>query len=194
MKRLWVILGALAMVCALNVTEAGAVKLAVKDIGWLDQTATDINARIKAKAALSATSVSPVDTTAAFSLLDCALPGNGKADGSNVDSTLMATLVFVTDTSASVTNNLTVATYTVQSSQDGVNWENVPTSTAISYTGISSGDFSMSIPLWCKTSDGAGTAATKPNPFFRNKLRVVFAASTGTMYAARAQLWYWSEN
>ena len=56
MKRLWVILGALAMVCALNVTEAGAVKLAVKDIGWLDQTATDINARIKTKAALSATS------------------------------------------------------------------------------------------------------------------------------------------
>jgi len=190
MKRLWVILGALAMVCALNVTEAGAVKLAKKDIGWYDQTATDMAHRIKGKTAITNTGTG-VDTTASFSLLGLALPNQGKPDASLVDSTLMATVVFVTDSSAAVTNDLTVVAYSIDGSEDGVNWETI---VAVSYTGITSGDKGWSVPLWCRTSDGNGTAGTKPNPFFRRQLRIRCTSATGNQYAVRAQLWHWDEN
>lgn len=188
MKRFWVILGALAMVCALN-TVASAVTLDKKDIGWLDQTATDVNLRIKNKTAITASGTG-IDTTASFSLLGLALPNQGKADAANVDSTLMATVVLVTDSSVAVTNDLTVVAYTIDGSEDGVNWEAI---VSVSYTGISSGDKGWSIPIWCKTSDGNGTTATKPNPFFRRQLRIRMTSATGNQYAVRPQLWFWKD-
>lgn len=189
MKRLWVILGALAMVCALNVTEAKAVRLEKKDLGWLDQTATDMNLRVKSKTAIAASGTG-IDTTSNFSLLGLSLPDKGSADAANVDSTLMATVIFVTDSAAVATNDLTVAAYTIDGSEDGVNWEAI---VSVSYTGISSGDKGWGIPIWVRTSDGNGTAATKPNPFFRRNLRVRVTSATGTQYAVRPQLWYWAE-
>ena len=188
MKRFWVILGALAMVCALNTT-AGAVKLAKKDLGWLDQTATDMSLRVKAKTTIAASGTG-IDTTSNFSLLGLALPNQAKGDAANVDSTLMATVVFVTDSSVAATNDLTVCAYTIDGSEDGVNWESI---VSVSYTGIASGDKGWSIPIWVRTSDGNGTAGTKPNPFFRRNLRVRVTSATGNQYAVRPQLWYWNE-
>lgn len=190
MKRLWVILGALAVFCALSVGTASAVTLAKKDLGWWDDTQTDMALRIKTKTAITASGTG-LDTTSSFSLLGLALPDQGKADASNVDSTLMATVVFVTDTSVAVTNNLTVVAYSIDGSEDGVNWETI---VSVSYTGIASGDKGWSVPIWVKTSDGNGTAGTKPNPFFRRNLRIRCTSATGNQYAVRPQLWHWTEN
>lgn len=188
MKRLWVILGALAMVCALNVTEASAMKLAKKDIGWLDLTATDVNLRVKGKTAIT-NSGTPLDTTATFSVLDCALPWS-KADAANVDSTMIAQVVFVTDSSAAVTNTLTVPTYVVEGSEDGVNWQALVTT---DFT-ISSGAKQWGIPIWVHTGEGFGTVSVQNNPYFFRQLRCRITSATGNQYAVRAQLWYWTEN
>lgn len=189
MKRLWVILGALAMVCALNVTEAGAVKLDRKDIGWNNEYATSPFDRVKPKTQITA-SGTVNDTTAAFSLLGCALPFS-KPDGSNADSASIASLVFMTDSSAAATNDLTVYTVTLQGSEDGVNWETVYT--IATQSSISSGDKAFSVPLWVQTGEGKGAVGTKVNPLFRRQLRAIISGVTGNMYAARCFLWFWNE-
>lgn len=186
MKK-FLVLAALVLVAA---TDASAQVLYREDLGWFNKNATTMETRIKARTSIATANLP--DTTKWFSLIGCALPEQGKADGSNVDSTLIATIQFITDTTVAVTNDLTVCAYTVQGSNDGLNWEAVvPT---VSYTGISSGDKGWGIPLWVKTSDGNGTAATKPNPLMRKWLRVVVASATGTQYAATPQLWFWSND
>ena len=74
MKRLWVILGALAVICALSVTEASAQKLAKRDLAWLDQTASSWNTgRFKDRTAIT-NSGTGIDTLQYFSLLGCVKP------------------------------------------------------------------------------------------------------------------------
>ena len=187
MKRLWVILGALVMVCALNVTEAGAVKLAKKDLGWLDQTATTMDTRVKPKTVI-ANSGTGIDTLVSFSLLGCAIPFS-HPETANLDSTMIGQIVFVTDSSVAVTNDMTVVAYTTEVSEDGVNWQTVVSVSNIS----SSGDKMWTIPLWVHTAEGFGTTSVRNNPYFARQIRVRVTSATGNQYAVRAQLWYWDE-
>lgn len=185
MKK-FLVLAALTLTVA---TTASAQVLYKQDFGWLDKMATSEAKRIKQRTTIVTANVP--DTSSAFSLLGCVLPYQGKADAASVDSTLMATVVLVTDSTVAVTNDLTVVAYKVQASEDGFNWEDV---VSVSYTGITSGDKSWSIPIWVKTSDGNGTAGTKPNPFMRTRLRLIVSSATGTHRAVKPQLWYWSTN
>ena len=187
MKRLWVILGALAMVCALNVTEAGAVKLQKKDLGWYDQTATDMSLRVKTKTAIT-NSGTGVDTTTSFSLLDCALPFS-KLDAANADSAQMAKVVFITDSTVAVTNDLTKPVFAVDVSEDGVNWQTV----MVSDVTIASGAKMWGVPIWASTGEGQGSLTVINNPYFARQIRVRVTAATGNQYAVRPQLWYWTE-
>lgn len=186
MKRLWVILGALAMVCALNVTVASAMTLQREEIGWLDQTRTSLW-QVKDKTAIT-NSGTPVDTTAYFSLLGKALPFS-KADASGVDSTLMAQIVFSTDSSASVSNDLTLPNAVVETSDDGVNWSAQWT---VNFT-VTSGVKSWSLPIWVRTGEGFGAGNVTQNPYFARMIRVRITGATGNQYAVRAQLWYWKD-
>lgn len=186
MKRFWVILGALAMVCALN-TVAGAAVLAKKDIPWLDQTRT-VLWQTKDKTAIT-NSGTPLDTLSSFSLLGCAEPTSGNPEASNVDSTVIAQVVFITDSTVAVTNDLTFATYTIEVSEDGFNWQAVNTI----QNATTSGDKMWTIPLWIRKSEGFGAAGVKHNPYFARQIRVRITAATGNQHAVRAQLWYWAE-
>ena len=187
MKRLWVILGALAMVCALNVTEAGAVKLDKRDLGWWDQTATNMNLRFKTKTTIAASGTG-IDTLQSFSLQGLALPFS-KPETANLDSTMIAQLVFVTDSSTAVTNDLTVVAYTTEVSADGVNWQTVVSVSNI----ITTADKMWTIPIWVHTAEGFGTTSVRNNPYIGNQIRVRVTSATGTQYAVRAQLWFWTE-
>lgn len=187
MKRLWVILGALAVFCALSVTSASAVTLDKKDLGWWDQTASDMNLRLKTKTAITASGTG-VDTLQSFSLQGMALPFS-KPETANLDSTMIAQLVFVTDSSAAVTNDLTVLAYTTEVSADGVNWQTVVSVSNI----ISSGDKMWTIPIWVHTAEGFGTTSVRNNPYIGNQIRVRVTSATGNQYAVRAQLWYWKD-
>lgn len=188
MKRLWVILGALAMVCALNVTEAGAVKLDKRDLGWWDQTATDMNLRFKTKTAITASGTG-IDTLQSFSLQGMALPFS-KPETANLDSTMIAQLVFITDTTVAVTNDMTVASYVTEVSADGVNWQTV---VAVTTNTITTGDKMWTIPIWVHTAEGFGANTIRNNPYIANQIRVRVIGATGNQYAVRAQLWYWTE-
>lgn len=185
MKRFWVILGALAMVCALN-TVAGAVTLAKENIGWLDQTRTSLW-QVKDKTAITNSGTS-IDTTAMFSLLGKALPPS-KLDAANVDSTLMAQIVFCTDSSAVVTNDLTLPNVVLETSDDGVNWQAAWT---VNFT-VTSGAKSWALPIWVKTGEGFGAGNVVQNPYFARMIRARITGATGNQYAVRAELWFWKD-
>lgn len=186
MKRLWVILGALAVFCALSVTSASAMTLQKEEIGWLDQLRTSLW-QTKDKTAITNSGTS-LDTTAYFSLLGKSLP-YAKWDAANVDSTLMAQIVFCTDSTASVTNDLTLPNAVLETSDDGVNWQAAWT---VNFT-VTSGAKSWALPIWVHTGEGYGAGNVSQNPFFARMIRVRFTAATGNQYAVRAQLWYWKD-
>lgn len=187
MKRLWVILGALAVICALSVTEASAQKLAKRDLAWLDQTASSWNTgRFKDRTAIT-NSGTGIDTLQYFSLLGCVKP-TGNPETASLDSTMIAQLVFITDSTVAVTNDLTVVSYVTEVSNDGVNWQSV---VAVTTNTVSSGDKMWTIPLWVHTSEGFGANTIRNNPYFASMIRVRAIAATGNQYAVKAQLWYW---
>ncbi|MUG33618.1 hypothetical protein, partial [Psychrobacter sanguinis] len=69
MKRLWVILGALAVFCALSVTSASAARLVTDELNWqvsVGQTATPGGYIYPTTNAIG---VGETDTTATFSTL-----------------------------------------------------------------------------------------------------------------------------
>lgn len=190
MKRLWVILGALAMVCALNVTEAGAVKLDKRDLGWWNEHRTSAGGSdfYKTKTQITA-SGTVVDTLQSFSLQGMALPFS-KPETANLDSTMIAQLVFITDSSGVATNDMTVASYVTEVSADGLNWQTV---VAVTTNTITTGDKMWTIPIWVHTAEGFGANTIRNNPYIANQIRVRVIGATGNQYAVRAQLWYWTE-
>ena len=194
MKK-FLVLAALAGVLVASVASVSeAVVLRTKQVGWLDSRSTvagGIGAHLKFRTTMTAANTTPLDTTGYFSLSGLSLPQTGGLDAANTDSVAIAYLHIACDTTAAVSNDLTVISYTIDASDDGLNW--TPAVSVVTNSVVTSGDGQFNIPLWIKVAEGNGTTAVKNVPLLAKMLRVRFAASTGTLYSANCHMYYWAE-
>ena len=126
MKRLWVILGALAMVCALNVTVASAGQVAAHRAqkGLLFRSNAAANPAPGYIDSVYASGIAKFDTTVAFSLSSVTYP---PSNANGIDSLMVLRLNVFDAGLASATLGQTSATaesiyIKTQVSADGVNW------------------------------------------------------------------------
>ena len=119
MKRLWVILGALAVFCALSVTSASAGQVAAhrttKQLIFKNTSATAVHGSLDS---LVASKAAGFDTTSAFALNSVAYP---PSNGNGIDS-LMVLRLNVFDANGSTAATAESIYVKTQVSADGVNW------------------------------------------------------------------------
>lgn len=187
MKRLWVILGALAMVCALTVGTAEAnprVKV-VQSLPWLSPNSAVPSGAFATSSGTQPLASAALDTTGIFSLVNASIQGSGgDSDGWTVsDSILVGYIIAYSDSSADGANTLTAATATIEASGDGTDWAAVGTVTV----SATSDDPMVAFPLWFKGADHQNLLVGSP------MLRVRFASVTGILTACRLKLVYWKD-
>ena len=187
MKRLWVILGALAMVCALTVgtAEAKVVKRSIQ-IPWLAPNSAVPNGAFHLNYGTKPLASEAIDTTGFFNLQDASFAGSGQAFDNLVtaDSMLVGWLVLYSDSTADGASTCTAVTATIDASGDG--WDFATATTASGIT--TSDDPVISIPVYQRpTLDHQNLIATAP------LLRVRFTTVTGILLACRAKFIYWAD-
>ena len=184
MKRLWVILGALAVFCALSVTSAfaGTAVRAEQQVMWrvVDDVAAGTFKLVPSKVMSS----DVIDTTGTFSLDDCSFvgPGNAVDNFASQDSVLIGYLVLYSDTTADVANTLTAVTATFDASGDGTDWAVAGTAAGI----LASDDPIVALPIVHRAGlDHQSLFAMAP------KLRVRFTTATGILASVKLKVVYW---
>lgn len=187
MKRLWVILGALAVFCALSVGTASAAKLVAEDLNWqisVGQTATP-GGYIYPTTNAMGIGANEVDTTSTFTTLGWALP-----QAAFSDSVVIGWLVIYPDTSVAATINATSFTINVDVGGSAANLLNLGTTGAVTFTDFTTTDKIVKIPIYNNFALARGVAGAVGNWGPKMRLRIVPAAG-GTFPAARLQLVHW---
>jgi len=187
MKRLWVILGALAVFCALSVGTADAktVKRSAQ-IPWLAVNSSVPNGAFQVSFATKPLASETPDTTGVFSLQDASIAGAGNAMDNSVtaDSILVGWLVLYSDSTADGASTCTAVTATIDASGDGFDWSVATTASGIA----ASDDPVISIPIYMRpTLDHQNLVITAP------LLRIRFTTVTGYLLACRAKMVYWAD-
>ena len=186
MKRLWVILGALAMVCALNVTVAKATSLVQEPLLWqnsVGQTATVGGYNFPATNALG---VGETDTTATFSAEGWALPS-----GVIGDSLVIGWILMFPDTNVAASISATSFTINIDAGGAGAILGNLGTTGAVTFTDFTTTDKLVKIPIYINFGSTRGLEGTKGN--FGTKMRMRIVPIGGTFPAARLQLLHWTD-
>ena len=182
MKRLWVILGALAVFCALSVGTASAAVRFEQPIQW--RVADNLDAGTFTQTARKPLASEVIDTSGVFSLNDCSFsgPGNAIDNFASQDSVLIGYLVIYSDTTGDVASTLTAVTATFDASGDGNDWAVAGTAAGI----LASDDPIVALPIVQRAGlDHQSLFAMAP------KLRVRFTSATGIMQAAKLKIVYW---
>lgn len=186
MKRFWVILGALAMVCALN-TVAGAVAVKTEvSIPWLSPNSAVPNGAWQVSPSPKPLASETIDTTGTFTLRDCSFngPGNSIDNYAAQDSVLIGYLVIYSDSTADGASTLTAVTATFDASGDGTDWAVAGTAAGI----LASDDPIVALPIVQRAGlDHQSLFATAP------LLRIRFTSATGLLVAARCKIIYWQD-
>lgn len=187
MKRLWVILGALAVFCALSVTSASAAKLVAEDLNWqvsVGQTATPGGYIYPT---LNAIGVGETDTSATFSPLGWALP-----QAAFSDSVVVGWVVIYPDTAVAATISATSFTINLDVGGSAANLLNLATTGAVTFTDFTTTDKIVKIPIYNNFALARGVAGSVGNWGAKMRMRIV--AIGGTFPAARLQLVHWIDN
>lgn len=189
MKRF--ILGILTMF-ALGATasDALAVKLTSREIGWWTSSATTINPVNTPRKGFG---TGYADTTMNFSLVGVSCPPAALQGAANTDSVTIGWVRFFTDSTVAVTNTLSTVSYVIEASGDGFTWATVVNNASNAI--VASGDQHFAIPLWFNSGEGNSATGVKTSPLLTAPyLRVRFTAGTGNFFAARCQLVHWTDN
>lgn len=184
MKRLWAILGALAMVCALNVTEAKSASLVAEDLAWDVANSALVGGR--QQVALNALGVGETDTTAGFTTLGWALP-----QAAFSDSVVIGWLVMYPDTNVAASISATSFTINIDAGGSAAIGANLGTTGAVTFTDFTTTDKIVKIPIYNNFALARGVAGTVGN--WGPKMRMRIVPIGGTFPAARLQLVHWKD-
>ena len=195
MKRLWVILGALAMVCALNVTVASAQSLTAPSWvveplmfrtnaaanpapGYVDSVSFN---RLNHVSSATVLSVACAETTTAISTNGWALPPSGGV----LPDSVATCVLFLSDGGSSAT--LTDSVYvSVQVSADGSNWLYVNPVANVAGVNILT-TTTTQVAGW-PIPNAAGATTTTPKVFMKKWVK---AAAGGAQYPDMANFYMW---
>lgn len=185
MKRLWVILGALAVFCALSVGTANAARLVAEDLPWkIADSTLPGGANYVVTNALG---VGETDTTAMFSPLGWVLP-----QAAFSDSVVVGWIVMYPDTSVAATINATSFTINIDVGGSTAAAANLATVAAVTFTDFTTTDKIVKIPIYNNFALARGVAAAVGNWGPKMRMRIAPAAG-GVFPAARLQLVHWAE-
>ena len=155
MKRLWVILGALAVFCALSVTSASAARLVAEDLNWqisVGQTATPGGYIYPTTNAIG---IGETDTSATFSPLGWVLP-----QAAFSDSVVVGWIVMYPDTSVAATISTTSFTINLDTGGSASNLLNLGTTGAVTFTDFTTTDKQVKIPIYNNFALARGIAGS----------------------------------
>ena len=158
MKRLWVILGALAVFCALSVTSASAAKLVTEELNWqisVGQTATPGGYIYPTTNAIG---VGETDTSATFSTLGWSLP-----QAAFSDSVVIGWLMMYPDTSVAASISATSFTINLDTGGSASNLLNLGTTGAVTLTDPTTTDKVVKIPIYNNFALARGVAGAVGN-------------------------------
>lgn len=186
MKRFWVILGALAMVCALN-TVAGAAKLVADELPWQNSVGNASVLGVYNYPTTNALGVGETDTSSTFTTLGWALP-----QAAFSDSVVIGWIVMYPDTNVAATISATSFTINIDVGGSAAINANLGTTGAVTFTDFTTTDKIVKIPIYNNFALARGVAGAVGN--WGQKMRLRIVPIGGTFPAARLQLVHWIES
>lgn len=184
MKRLWGILGALAMVCALTST-AWATRLVVEPLKWMNSDVTVAGGQ--SFVAKKPIAVGVTDTTANFSVEGWALPNAAFSD-----SVVIGWVVIGIDSSVAYSPTATSFTINLDAGNSGSSWLNFGTTGAVTFTDVTTTDRLVKIPIYNNFALARGVTGSVGNwgPWMR--MRIV--SISGVWSAATLKIVRFADN
>lgn len=183
MKRFWVILGALAMVCALN-TAASASRIVQEGLEW--HFANSAVAGGETRTTLNALGVGETDTTALFSVEGWAIP-----NATFSDSVVIGWILMYPDTSVAASISATSFTINIDTGGPAATWLNLGTTGAVTFTDFTTTDKVVKIPIYNNFALARGVAGAVGN--WGTKMRMRIVPIGGTFPAARLSLVHFAD-
>lgn len=183
MKRLWVILGALAVFCALSVTSASAAKLVQESVNWQFSSLTSSSG--VTQTTLNALGVGETDTTAFFSTEGWVFP-----QAAFSDSVVIGWLLMYPDTAVAASISATSFTINLDTGGPAANILNMGTTGAVTFTDFTTTDKVVKIPIYNNFALARGVAGAVGNWGIKMRMRIVPIG--GTFPAARLALVHWA--
>ncbi len=184
MKRLWVILGALAVFCALSVTSASAAKLVHEPLQWQFSSLATPGGIVQTQR--NALGVGETDTSATFSTENWSLPQSVFSD-----SVVIGWVVMGVDTSVAATISATSFTINLDAGGAGSNFLNFGTTGAVTFTDFTTTDKMIKIPIYNNYTLTRGVTGAVGNWGPLMRLRIVPIG--GTWPAAKLTVVHWTD-
>ena len=184
MKRLWVILGALAVFCALSVGTASAARLVQEPLEW--RFANSAVASGETRTWLNALGDGEVDTTAIFSTDNWSLP-----QAAFSDSVVIGWIVMYPDTAVAASISATSFTINIDVGGQAANYLNMGTTGAVTFTDFTTTDKVVRIPIYHNFALARGVTGAVGN--WGPKIRMRIVPIGGTFPAAKLNILHWAD-